>query len=174
MYALRYDTPIDAVERYSLSIFLAAPTVRGHQQYLQPSWRVAAADLFREKGFDGALIIPEFGDITESDKDRMDIPLWEYEGLKTADCIMFWVPRTRELIGLTTNFELGYWMKDREKLVYGRPPHAYRTDYPDILWKKDYKERGIGDPTIYNTLEDTIDAAIKVATRVKTQKGSVA
>jgi len=160
MHELRYETPIDQLRTYSSSVFLAGPTVRGHQQHLQPSWRFAAADMFREKGSEGALIIPEFGDIEESDKDRKDIPLWEYEGLKTADCVMFWIPRTRELVGLTTNFELGYWMKDREKLVYGRPDDAYRIGYLDVLWLKDYYERRVGSPVIYRTFEGTVDAVL--------------
>ncbi len=164
MNEIRYGTPI---KDFDLSndprIFLAGPTVRGHQQHLQPSWRFDAIKLFREKKFEGSLIIPEFQDLSESDKGRYDLPLWEYEGLKIADSILFWVPRSRELIGLTTNFELGYWMKDREKLVYGRPDDAYRIDYLDIIWNKDYDERSIGDSTIYNTLEETVEAAIKLA-----------
>lgn len=171
MHELRYETQQYRLEKYSPSIFLAGPTVRGHQQHLQPSWRFEAADLFRERGFEGALIIPEFWDITESDKERVDLPLWEYEGLKTADCILFWIPRTRELIGLTTNFELGYWMKDRKKLVYGRPDDAYRTGYLDIIWHKDYTERGVGNLKTHRTLGETVDAALGL---VAQSEGSVA
>ena len=175
MWELRYGTKWYELKKHSPSIFLAGPTVRGHQQHLHPSWRFKAANLFRDKGFKGSLIIPEFVDISESDKGRKDIPLWEYEGLKTADCILFWIPRTRELIGLTTNFELGYWIKDRKKLVYGRPDDAYRIDYLDILWKKDYDERRLderwaGSPVVHNDLDDLVDAALEVATRKKTKK----
>jgi len=73
------------------SIFLAGPTVRGNQPHLT-SWRFAAIEEFEKQGFDGNLIVPEFTSKTESDKAW--IPLWEYNGLKKADCIMFWIPRT--------------------------------------------------------------------------------
>src|SRR6056297_648101 len=99
-------------------VFLAGPTVRGHQQHLQPSWRFACIDEFKKQGFNGSLVIPEFTDKAESDKGRYWIPLWEFTGLQRADCILFWIPRTRELIGLTTNWELGYWMgRKPEKVV---------------------------------------------------------
>jgi len=168
MNVLRYETPSEDFVKYARSldtsiIFLAGPTVRGHQQHLLPSWRTEAADIFEGKGFDGTLIVPEFSDSTLSDKGRYDLPIWEYAGLKIADCIMFWIPRTRELIGLTTNFELGYWMRWRPKVVYGRPDDAYRVDYLDILWKHDYEQFHEGSPLIHNTLSDTIDAALKVA-----------
>lgn len=165
MYVLRYETPLDHFVSYPAPrIFLAGPTVRGHQQHLLPSWRTAAIEKFRERNFTGTLIVPEFSDCTLSDKGRYDLPAWEYAGLKLADCILFWVPRTRELIGLTTNFELGYWMKDRKKLVYGRPDDAYRIDYLDILWDIDYNERGIGSPVIYRDLGRAIDESIGLCT----------
>lgn len=60
------------------------------------------------------------------------------------------------MMGLTTNYELGYWVaRERDKVIYGRPDDAYRISYPDIMWKED------ADPgestTIYNTLEDTVN-----------------
>jgi len=75
---------------------------------------------------------------------------------------MFWIPRTRELIGLTTNFELGYWLRERDRLIYGRPDDAYRVDYLDVLWVKDLERNPRGDRTIYRTLPDTVDAALRL------------
>ena len=164
MNVLRHETPLNRLGHFaSPRIFLAGPTVRGHQSHLQPSWRYAAIKEFDKRGFEGSLIVPEFADITVSDKGRCDLPIWEYEGLKIADCILFWVPRTRELIGLTTNFELGYWMRWREKVLYGRPDNAYRIDYLDILWKKDYEEHNVGSAKIHNYLSDIIADALKLA-----------
>jgi hypothetical protein len=80
---------------------------------------------------------------------------------------MFWIPRTRELIGLTTNQELGYWMaRDRDKIVYGRPDDAYRIRYQDIMWEIDAKDRCISInniKSIRNTLEDTVQSACILA-----------
>ena len=166
MKQIRYETPVNEVDWIKPSIFLAGPTVRGHQTHLT-SWRFEAAELFKSKGFDGNLIIPEFTSKTESDKYRYDIPVWEFNGLCKSHVILFWIPRTRELIGLTTNHEHGYWMaKDREKVVYGRPDDAYRMIYLDIMWVGDAKTKSVYTPCpIYNKLEKTVDAAMGLLTR---------
>lgn len=157
MELVRYEQPMK--EYRSPVIFLAGPTVRGNQQHLI-SWRGDCIDEFERQGFDGVLILPEFSNKTESDKSKDWIPLWEFEGLKWSDCILFWIPRTRELIGLTTNFEIGYWLaRAPNKVVYGRPDGAYRIRYLDIMWKADRD-----NPTIYNTMKDTVKKAIAVAT----------
>ena len=158
----RYETPIETVKNVEGKvIFLAGPTVRGNQTHLQPSWRFEAEKIFQDLNFDGTIIIPEFASPTQSDKSRPDIPLWENEGLKRADCILFWVARTRELIALTTNFELGYWIaKDRNKVVYGRPDDAYRISYSDIMWKQHGIETKSDNVEIFSTLKGTIKAAI--------------
>ena len=148
------------------TVFLAGPTVRGNQTHLT-SWRPKAVRLFVSKHFVGNLIVPEFENPMESDKYRYDIPQWEFEGLQRCHAIMFWIPRTRELIGLTTNHEHGYWMaRDRVKVVYGRPDDAYRMTYLDIMWVEDAKRRvwengGSCPCPIYNTLEKTVDATLQ-------------
>ncbi len=156
----RYEDSEKSVsEATGPTIFLAGPTVRGHQPHLT-SWRFEAIELFKEKGFEGNIIVPEFITKTESDKGKKWIPLWEFNGLKRADCIMFWLPRTRELIGLTTNWELGYWIgKQKCKIIYGRPDDAYRIGYVDVMWEAINNEEG-QDFKIYNTLSDTVSASI--------------
>ena len=166
MNEIRYETPIENVDFNLQSVFLMGPTVRGNQPHLK-SWRPDAAALFRAKGFAGNIIIPEFANPTESDKYRYDIPQWEFAGLQKCHAILLWLPRSRELIGLTTNWEMGYWVaREREKLIYGRPDDAYRVTYCDIMWVEDAKRRRnvygeMPDVTIYNTLEKTVDAVLK-------------
>lgn len=163
---IRYETPIEDIDFRYQTVFLAGPTVRGNQPHLK-SWRPDAVELFRQKGFIGNIIIPEFTSPVESDKYRYDVPQWEFAGLQKCHVIMCWLPRTRELIGLTTNYELGYWVaRDREKLIYGRPDDAYRVTYCDIMWVEDAKRRQketgkMPDVSIYNTLDKTVDAALK-------------
>jgi len=145
------------------SIFLAGPTVRGNQPHLT-SWRFAAIEEFEKQGFKGDLIVPEFTSKTESDKGKEWVPLWEYNGLKKADCIMFWIPRTRELIALTTNIEFGYWQaREPQKMIYGRPDDAYRMGYLDIMWKAVAAENKQYFPSICNTLESTVSQSINKA-----------
>ena len=117
------------------TIFLAGPTCRANQPHLI-SWRIVAVEEFEKQKFDGCLIIPEFFSRTESDKGKMWIPQWEFAGLCGCDCIMFWIPRTRELIGLASNCEFGFWLaRKRDKVIYGRPDDSYRNDYLDIMWE---------------------------------------
>ena len=167
MKVLRYEQSLDNVND---GLFLAGPTVRGNQPHLT-SWRPECIALLEKYGFDGSVIVPEFTSSTESDKGKEWIPLWEYKGLQLAKVILFWIPRTRELIGLTTNFELGYWIaRDRNKMIYGRPDDAYRMSYLDIMWKADALRWRNGllepsypvnsSPAIYKTLEDTVKASI--------------
>lgn len=152
------EAMVNAIDRPS--IFLAGPTVRGNQPHLT-SWRFDAIEEFEKQGFRGDLIIPEFTSKTESDKGKEWVPLWEYNGLKKADCIMFWIPRTRELIALTTNMEFGYWQsREPQKMVYGRPDDAYRMGYLDIMWKAVASENKQYFPAIYNSLESTVSASI--------------
>jgi hypothetical protein len=160
---IRYEKNIyKEVDFARPTIFLAGPTVRGHQTHLK-SWRFEAVEIFKKHNFDGNLIIPEFTSLTESDKGKYELPLWEYHGLCNSHVILFWVPRTRELIGLTTNHEIGYWMaRDRFKIVYGRPDHAYRYEYLDIMWEQDAKRYKSNKIEIHKTLEDTIINSIQL------------
>jgi hypothetical protein len=171
MRVYRYEDSIEEVNAAEgLVIFLAGPTVRGNQTHLT-SWRFEAIELFEKMGFTGSLIVPEFISKTESDKGRFDLPIWEDNGLERADCDMFWICRTRECYGLNTNSEHGYWLaKDPMKLVYGRPDDAFRIDYNDVMWKKVFKKEFNEEEPIYNSLEETVKAAIIRASMVKSSK----
>lgn len=164
MKLYRYENTKEEVNKaQGPIIFLAGPTVRGNQQHLV-SWRHRAIEIFQELKFQGSLIVPEFISKSESDKGKKEIPLWEYNGLKKADIILFWIPRTKELIGLTTNWELGYWFaRDPNKLVLGFPelgsPNSYRNEYIATMFEKITQETN-SNSIIHNTLEDTIKMAI--------------
>ena len=157
-----YETSIEDIKNlYNKDkpiIFLAGPTPRPNQSHI-PSWRIKAIEEFKRQNFTGNIIIPEFEKIGVYSK---DLPIWEFEGLKVCDVIMFWIPRTIELIGLTTNQEFGYWMaRDRKKIVYGRPDDAYRIEYQDIMWKEDSVDRNMQYIPICNALKDTISYSIQ-------------
>src|SRR3954469_9614769 len=107
MRILRYEDSLAEITRLNESVvFLAGPTVRGNQLHLT-SWRPEAIAEFEKRDFGGTLILPEFSERTESDKGKLWIPRWEFAGLTGSDVVLFWVPRTKELIGLTTNHEHG-------------------------------------------------------------------
>ena len=117
--ALFYDDKIghslDQLRRQG-AVFLGGPTSRDAiPDYL---WRKDAHHYLRTAGFDGFIIAPEFrgqsyllntfkDDFTSSDF----VHKWERVGLRHSKYRVFWVPRNREqLLGLTTNRELGQWM----------------------------------------------------------------
>lgn len=160
MNEIRYETDIIGKNYATVpTIFLAGPTIRGHQAHLQPSWRYEAVEILKSIGFNGDVIIPEFSDVTKPDlgNESWIVP-WEYSGLKLAHSILFWIPRTKELIGLNTNFEFGFWLgKHKEKITYGRPDGSYRNLYLDIMWRE------IQFRSIRNTLQSTCEEAAQRA-----------
>lgn len=161
---LRYESSLaDIRDSQRPIIFLAGPTVRGNQPHLT-SWRFEAIEEFERQGFGGILVVPEFSSKTESDKGKVWIPAWEFAGLCISDVNLFWIPRTKELIGLTTNHEHGYWLaKKREKVVYGRPDDAYRNTYLDLMWVFDPEQSDRPPDKIYGSLSETIKASISRA-----------
>jgi hypothetical protein len=81
---------------------------------------------------------------------------WDERALKAASVIMFWVPRSHDLPGLTTNIEFGMWM-DSGKVVFGAPANADDVKY--MRWW--CAKLGIAQA---DTLEGTIHRAIMLAT----------
>lgn len=174
MNVLKYETPKEdfyELVKEAPTIFLAGPTVRKSQTHLT-SWRIEALKIFQSMNFEGNLIVPEFQIRPEEIDDKKEIAQWEYRGLILSHVNLFWVPRTPELIGLTTNHEMGYWLaQDRGKVIYGRPEGSYRNAYLDTMWELDWQryhnDTRIGGiqptPPIYTTLKETCEAAMNLA-----------
>lgn len=158
-----YDNDINNI--IGDTIFLAGPTVRPYQTHLT-SWRKEAIEEFKKQGYAGNLLIPEFSDCDKVDTDKDIIVKWEYDGLHRADCIMFWIPRTKELIGLTTNVEFGYWMaKARDRITWGYPDSAYRMNYLRILWELECNKypNAFHNAKIHDNLSELVEHAIQTA-----------
>ncbi|HVI00101.1 MAG TPA: nucleoside 2-deoxyribosyltransferase domain-containing protein, partial [Enhygromyxa sp.] len=87
---------------FTRAIFLAGPTPRSSDV---PSWRPRALELLAERGYDGAVFVPEDAD-GNARFDYTDQIDWESEGLALADVIVFWIPRDLDTLpGFTTNVE---------------------------------------------------------------------
>jgi 8-oxo-dGTP pyrophosphatase MutT (NUDIX family) len=134
---------------FQKSIFLAGPTPRGSHV---KSWRPAALELLKSKGFDGVVFVPEDenGGMAGSYEDQVE---WEEACLHLADCVVFWIPRDlTTLPGFTTNIEWGVW-QDSLKVVLGAP-----NDTPNMRYLRYYAEK------LYvpqrDTLAETIDDAL--------------
>ncbi|WP_437296043.1 nucleoside 2-deoxyribosyltransferase domain-containing protein [Sorangium sp. So ce426] len=99
------------------AIFLAGPAPSDARR---PSWRSEVLRLLVERGYDGAVFVPEPCDGMAPGPDG-DPRAWEHEGLRRADCILFWVPRRLDTKStLITHVDLGAWL-DSGKVVLGVP-----------------------------------------------------
>lgn len=128
------------------TVFLAGPTPRDERA---ASWRPAALELLRERGWDGAVLVPE-GDYPDDEEQQID---WELEGFRRADVILFWVPRDLETLpGFTTNVEVGLHVAGG-RAVLGAPDGAPKTSYLRSLARRH------GVP-VADTLAGTVDAAL--------------
>lgn len=130
-------------------LFLAGPTPRNDQT---PSWRPEALRVLERLGYDGHVFVPEKRGGGWNTDYNAQIE-WEEDGLKRADCILFWIPRVMpHMAGLTTNVEFGRWYESG-KVVLGTPPEAEHVSYLR------YYARKFNVPTS-DTLEETAAAAI--------------
>jgi len=134
------------------SIFLAGPSLRPGQDDLE-SWRKDAIQILEDKGFDGTVFIPEFRN--RKPKGQFvwaDAVAWEDKYLNLSDCILFWVPRSKDLPGFTTNIEWGRW-ESSGKVVLGFPENAEKMSYMKHYADKYNVEVG-------ESLTETIDHAL--------------
>jgi hypothetical protein len=119
------------------SLFLAGPTPRRNDV---PSWRPKAVEILEELNFSGTVLIPEIetGEKFAGYDNQIE---WENSGLTHCTNIVVWLPRNMEnMLGLTTNSELGYWLaKNPAKVYYGRPDGAPHTRYQDWLYSTNAK-----------------------------------
>ena len=136
------------------SIFLAGPTSRSKNI---KSWREDAINILKQLKFDGIVYIPEC-DFSSSSFDYNEQVSWEWEAMEEADIIAFWIPRSEELPGFTTNVEFGYWIaKNKFKVYYGRPDNAIKNKYLDKLY--DWAMYGILEP--YKSLQKLLNQVVK-------------
>lgn len=131
------------------SIMLVGPTPRSPEV---PSWRPEAIRILTEIGYDGVVFVPEGEHETWTTNYDTQVET-EERMLRTADCIVCWVPRHIERMpAFTTNDEWGTW-KYSGKVVFGAPP-----DTPKVRYQQYYAKK-LGIPS-FNTLEDTLRAAV--------------
>lgn len=147
----------DPPETFSRSLFLVGPT---HRDPKKTSWRVEMLRALEEEGFDGVVFVPEFEKGAQP-KDYVSQVEWENTCLNMSDLILAWVPRSKELLGFTTNVEFGSWLPSG-KLIYGHPENAIKVRYLDYQYEKE---------TLHKPLKTLRDMA-KVATE-RTKEGAL-
>lgn len=83
------------------SIFLAGPCPRNNYE---DDWRNEAVEILHKLKFDGNILNPTNKYYDESDKDHLSKQTaWEYEAMHKASAIVFWIERSEEHPGYTTN-----------------------------------------------------------------------
>lgn len=166
------------------SIFLAGPSPRNNSVF---DWKIKAIRHLEDMGYDGTVFLPiihkiflknyfeycqendystklisqaQYDEMTKDSQpavwDYDNQVQWECKARNMADVNLFWVERyiKKDMPGFTTNIEFGEDL-DCGKMVYGRPDDAEKCNYLD-------KRVDLNEIQRYNTLEDTIGAAIKM------------
>lgn len=153
MKVLFSDMPIESSGKI---LFLAGPTSRENDY--DTSWRKDAVKILDELGFEGTVCVPEFSNKRPFLPDDWEKQVnWEWRLLDAADCIVFWVPRSEELPGLTTNLEFGtYFERCPDIVVLGYPSNAEHMEWMRLKYTETLDE----NPR--TTLEQTLKKAIEI------------
>lgn len=143
------------------SIFLAGPCPR--KDY-SDDWRNEALRILEELGFEGNVITPtndRFQELRDNygNDALVQQTRWEYEAMKKASAIVFWVDRhiDRGFPAFTTNIEFGDWY-DREGTYFGFPEGADKNEYLKVRLDM------VGKP-YYTELKDVLKAAVDALNR---------
>lgn len=110
----------------SPSLFLAGPSSAAPIG----AWRDEVLTLLNDRSFPGTVLYPEpAGQAVTTEVQAM----WDLRGCERATVVMFWIPRDlRTMPGLTSNFELGMWIRSG-KVVVGSPPEADAMAYLRVM-----------------------------------------
>lgn len=143
------------------SIFLAGPCPR--KDYSN-DWRNEAFRILEELGFDGNVITPtndRFQELRDNygNDALVQQTRWEYEAMKKASAIVFWVDRhiDKGFPAFTTNIEFGDWY-DRGGTYFGFPEGADKNEYLKVRLDM------VGKP-YYTELKDVLKAAVDALNR---------
>ncbi len=95
-------------------------------------WRQEVITLLDERGFEGAVYIPE-PRTRNRPLDYDEHLRWVLDACQAADVILFWVPRNMQTLpGLKTNVEIGMFIQS-PKLLFGAPENAVKMRYIKTL-----------------------------------------
>lgn len=135
------------------AIFLAGPCPRFN--YREADWREKIYDLFDALEFRGVLINPTNDKFDTYNNDELRLQTdWEHEGMKRASAIIFWMDRSNDHPGFTTNVEIGMWL-GKKGVFAAMPPECTKNANRYIRIK--LEEAG---QKVYDSLEDVVQAVV--------------
>lgn len=139
------------------AIFLAGPCPREKDDF-KNDWRNNAFDILKKLKFDGIVITPSNPDYQEyrkHDHDALKVQTnWEFEAMKKASSIVFWIDRSEKHPAMTTNIEFGDWY-DKEGVYVGWPDSAIKNDYIEIRLKMRNEKK------VYKDLEEMLRQVVE-------------
>ncbi len=131
------------------AIFLAGPCPRKDYE-ASDKWRNEAYSLLEDMGFNGYTLNPTNKNYDKV-KDLTKQTSWEHEAMKKASAIVFWLERSDEFPGFTSNFEIGEWI--RSPRVYVGIPENSKTKNANRYIAIKAEEAG---KKVYTTLKDML------------------
>lgn len=158
LYPKRNKKEFNDLSRLKNSVFLAGPCPR--KDYKANDWRENTYAIFNNLCFDGTIINPtnEYFDTTNADELKIQTE-WEYEALHKASAIIFYLNRTDDNPGFTTNVEFGYYCNMPNVFVCipdGCTKNANR--YIKLMCEKK-------NIPVFSTMEDTVAAVVNTLNR---------
>jgi calcineurin-like phosphoesterase family protein len=141
---MRILTPYDNFNNLKNAVFLAGTCFKDND------WRDEAIKLFEKHGFDGDIINPVNNNY---DDNLVKQTKFEVNGFHYASCILFWIPRSEQNPGLTTNIEFGEWF-NKDGVYVGFPDNSYKNDYLEVRLRESGLKR-------YSSLEEMVKKIVK-------------
>ena len=140
-------------------IFLAGPCPRKKSD---SDWREEAYDILARLCFEGTVATPTNPYYDETNPGELKSQAaWEQEAMMRASAIVFWLPRSEQHPGFTSNVEIGYWIGQKGVFI-GMPDgcDCNANGYIRI-------RAGFCGQEVYSTLNDLLAAAVRDLKRGK-------
>lgn len=158
---MRVYKPLEQINQLSNGIFLAGPSPRMDKIYeYDCQWRQYVIQRFRELGYKGDLIDPINRKFDQTN--LVEQVKWQRDAMMKSSLVFFWIPRSEQHPGFTTNVQFGTWLTNKSILL-GCPKDSIKNDYLKIRFQLD------NTGTVFNDLDKMIEYAFNIMQKRKSQ-----
>ena len=135
------------------AIFLAGPCPR---KASEPDWREEAFDILATLCFSGIVLNPTNRYYDENNPKERELQVaWELEAMMRASAVVFWLPRSEQSPGFTSNVEVGYWI-GKKGVFIGMLDDCMQNANAYIKTRTE-----MSGQDVYNTLNDLLAATVR-------------